>query len=424
MYDIDVTPFAVPSGPQPFALVVTGDLMTPFQLVYAGMTIVSEANGNGWIDPAEAIRLGFTLRNSSDQDAAQIAGTLVSLSPDVTVTDATASWPNIAAGASAQSLADHFAIQVSPSVACGARVPMRLDVVAGFGRRVSADFTLLVGGYVDHLVERFDTTPVGQVPAGFTVTSDNDPFGVAMCDDSVEPTATSPGPTSAPNALFIGKSGTDTQRTSTLARRSIALGPFAGRPASLSFRWWSYDTEGGDRLVVALSPGDPTVFRWELMRTPADYESTTTGGGLWGTTTVDLDAIPALASGIDNLIRFDASTSLSEAGSGGNAGDGFYIDDLVLRTVQCSAACAAATVTPNSLRAVKLAAAVRLTWSGTPSGFNLHQTTVPSDLPSLWNGTPLNPAPLPTPSFDVTTPLSPLALYRAFGADCTGASVP
>jgi subtilisin-like proprotein convertase family protein len=74
-----------------------------------------------------------TLRNDSDTTLSSLAGTLASPTPGVSVLDADATWPDLAAFASAVTLPDHFGFRVSRSTACGTTLELDVSTTAAEG---------------------------------------------------------------------------------------------------------------------------------------------------------------------------------------------------------------------------------------------------------------------------------------------------
>jgi subtilisin-like proprotein convertase family protein len=108
----------------------------------AGPTISDTlGNGNGVLDPAES-SIGVTLpvRNDGSVTATGVTATLISLTPTVTVQTASASYPDLASGASAAN-ATPYVLNVSPSHPCGSSVTLRLTVTSAQG---SNDTSLVV----------------------------------------------------------------------------------------------------------------------------------------------------------------------------------------------------------------------------------------------------------------------------------------
>ncbi|MBI4728594.1 MAG: hypothetical protein HY775_03725 [Acidobacteria bacterium] len=83
-------------------------------LAIAGADYVG-GNGDGAPDPGETLRVTVTLANQGGDLARDIRATMRSGTEGVRVVSATASWPDIAPGDSAQS-GDPFVIEIAPSV--------------------------------------------------------------------------------------------------------------------------------------------------------------------------------------------------------------------------------------------------------------------------------------------------------------------
>lgn len=328
IYTVTIAPSNIPLNPQPYALVVSGDLPTPLYVTMEGSAVVQDENVNGWPDPGEIVRLAITLGNRSDELATAVSAQLVALDANATVTDGAASWPDIAPDAQATSLPDHFELRVATDVACGSVVPLRLLISAG-GKNFAADFSMPLGGLGLAWSERFDATSEGAIPAGWTLTSSRPAWGTARADASVEP-ATSSGPTSPPHALFMGTDASDTVTTRTEMATPLNLAAYAGSQVVLSFRWWAYDADANERLVAAISDRGSTIYDWELLRTPSPFDSAVDGGGLWGQVSVDLSTLAGFDMAGDVWLRFDTRLSRNEAD-----GDAFYVDDIEVRAPTC-----------------------------------------------------------------------------------------
>lgn len=92
----------------------------------------SGSTTNGAIEPGEDVTATVTLKNNGSQPATGITATLTSSTPGVAITDGTAAYTDLAAGASAAGL-DTFAFQVDPTVACGTTLDFNLHIVSSQG---------------------------------------------------------------------------------------------------------------------------------------------------------------------------------------------------------------------------------------------------------------------------------------------------
>ena len=125
---------AVPVGPQGFALVASGELggltAGPRLRKVADRSIDPAGLGNddGGLDPGETLQLAISQTNFGQVDGTAVQGTLRAVDPDlVRITRAQATWPDIASDATAESVAPHFEMIVSPDVPCGSSLFFQLE---------------------------------------------------------------------------------------------------------------------------------------------------------------------------------------------------------------------------------------------------------------------------------------------------------
>jgi subtilisin-like proprotein convertase family protein len=83
---------------------------------------------DGIVDPGEDVTLKPWLLNNGSVWAEQVWGSLTSTSPWVTVTHGLATFPDLAPGAQAISLPEHFGFRVSPAAPCGEVLAVNLHV--------------------------------------------------------------------------------------------------------------------------------------------------------------------------------------------------------------------------------------------------------------------------------------------------------
>lgn len=126
-------------------------------------------NNNGVIEPGEnSISVNVGVINVGATTATGVTGTLVSLTPTVTVTQANSAYPNLALGASSANTTP-YVISVSSSHVCGAPINLRLDISsnedAGTANVTFSSGTSLPATYV-----RSYTGPAVAIP-------DNNPTG-------------------------------------------------------------------------------------------------------------------------------------------------------------------------------------------------------------------------------------------------------
>jgi hypothetical protein len=172
-WTIRVDGYNCPYGPQPFAIVVTGDLAVSAQpnVVYQSSTIDDAAgNNNGRIDPGETVDITVTLRNDGSVDATGATGTLRTSSSDITLIDSVASYGTIAAsGGTAQGT---FQLSAAASIPQGTVIPMTVYLEANGGAyTTNCNFQVIVGlpraDYVDHDVGNCVLTVTKQGGIGF-----------------------------------------------------------------------------------------------------------------------------------------------------------------------------------------------------------------------------------------------------------------
>ncbi|HVP56756.1 MAG TPA: C1 family peptidase, partial [bacterium] len=114
-------------------------------LVHAGH-VINDASGDndGRPDPGEAVILPVSIRNTRWTTATNVTATLVTSTPHVYVTTASASFPDIAQGQVKQSNPPHFAFSVDPSCPCGERIEFLISIACDQG--VFTDqFDMVVG---------------------------------------------------------------------------------------------------------------------------------------------------------------------------------------------------------------------------------------------------------------------------------------
>jgi hypothetical protein len=119
------------------------------RLTSDGTTEVAASPGRRLVVPVE-------LKNNGLAVARAIAASLTANGPDVTVVQPQATFQPIAAGATGSSV-QHFVVEISPSAADGATVPLRIDWSAEGGASGTASFVIVVARprvvYVTHRVD-------------------------------------------------------------------------------------------------------------------------------------------------------------------------------------------------------------------------------------------------------------------------------
>jgi subtilisin-like proprotein convertase family protein len=153
VYSIQVSPNAIPAGPQSFALAVTGGRFTvtsgpqPSYWSHVVNDAAPGGNGDGVLDPGESATIPITLRNAGDATATGVLGALYSAYPGVLkVYDGSATYPDIAVGAQGTSASPHYDVTLEPSIGCGQIVGATMDIT-GNGFAVGSATTIDIGTY-------------------------------------------------------------------------------------------------------------------------------------------------------------------------------------------------------------------------------------------------------------------------------------
>jgi C1A family cysteine protease len=88
----------------------------------------SAGNGNGVVDPGESIVMSVTVENTGGSTAQGVTGDVFCTAATVTLTDATAEFPDVASGSSGTTLPPHFSFEVSPDAELCTSVEFDLSV--------------------------------------------------------------------------------------------------------------------------------------------------------------------------------------------------------------------------------------------------------------------------------------------------------
>ena len=97
------------------------------------LDVAGDGNGNGFADPGETVHLRVVLTNRGTTPASGVSGTLNTDEPGVTVLEPVASFDDVPDWGVGASRNPHFRIRLDPSVACGERIPFRLDLTTDQG---------------------------------------------------------------------------------------------------------------------------------------------------------------------------------------------------------------------------------------------------------------------------------------------------
>lgn len=163
----------VPQGPQPFALVVTGELGTPITSATISVVEVDddgESDPNGNMDPGENVTLYVTIKNTGEQALHDVSATLSTSSSDVSITDNTASYGTINAGTATSG--DGFEVSVPASAPLNTWIEFNLNISATELSGELGSFELMIGTpkyeWISHDVGNVKLTVTDQGAIGYT----------------------------------------------------------------------------------------------------------------------------------------------------------------------------------------------------------------------------------------------------------------
>ncbi len=146
-------------------------------------------NGNGVLDVGETATLVVTVENTSSEPATLVSGLLESATTGITVHNDWAAFPDLAAGAAAESLAPHFTVTAEGD--CGAVAVFALTTRWSDGRSAESRFSVPVGQETETTVLASDfEAPSGWTAGGSAVRGGfvrEDPHGVDAGGAPVQP---------------------------------------------------------------------------------------------------------------------------------------------------------------------------------------------------------------------------------------------
>jgi hypothetical protein len=134
--------------------------LTPVAADLAAGTITLYNSGNGRLDPGEELEMSVLLTNGGGATATNVVGTLISLSPFVSVTDATGTYGTVGIGGSSENTSDHFRISAAASTYQGHLANFLLATEFSGGITDTTELALTVG-------LRGSTDPVGPDRYGY-----------------------------------------------------------------------------------------------------------------------------------------------------------------------------------------------------------------------------------------------------------------
>ncbi|RMG44708.1 MAG: hypothetical protein D6718_09405 [Acidobacteria bacterium] len=292
------------------------------RLVYDGHVVDDSAgNGNGVADPGETFVLEVDSRNTGTLGATHVQGTLSTSTPDATVTDPAADWPDIPEGTVRRSLPPHFTVELAPTHPCGDPIAFTLDMTAlEDPGSWTSDFEVPVGTASTNEEFRDD---MEQGPNGWTTQS------LTGSNDWVQTTADSSSPS---HSWFVSDIGSVSDSVlvmpllTSLPERSVLR--FQHRMNSESGYdggVLEYSADGGpwqDAGPLIVSGGYTATISTSYGSPLAGREAWSGDYGGW--TEVEVDLATLAGSDVRFRWRFATDESVSD--------EGWYIDDVVVES--------------------------------------------------------------------------------------------
>jgi hypothetical protein len=285
---------------------------TPGQTVHffhVSHEIVDGGDGDGAIETGEAITLPITVLNIGAETATGVSAKLRTLTAGVTVTDSTATYPDIPKGTTAETTANHFAFVVGGGGPSCGPIRLQLEVTSGEGTSF-VNITLEAGAPAAVFADDFQTDKGWSMSAaGDNATTGLwtrvDPNGTWWGDQPVQPEddhSASPGTA----CMVTGQGGiggaqgaadVDGGKT-TLVSPTVDL---AGKNSALLTYWRWYASETGsapnnDSFIVDVSNDNGSTW--------TNVETLACGDRCWRKIEVYLEDFVALTS--QTRVRFIA----------------------------------------------------------------------------------------------------------------------
>jgi subtilisin-like proprotein convertase family protein len=117
---------------------------------YNTHTLVSDicstggAGGNGIWEPGEQVNFKINLRSDGTTGVTGVSATVTPTTPGVTMVSASTTYPDIAAGATADQFAPYFSVKIPAGMACGSTVSFQLSIKTNQGSWLST-FSQTIG---------------------------------------------------------------------------------------------------------------------------------------------------------------------------------------------------------------------------------------------------------------------------------------
>ncbi len=221
-------------------------------------------NANGVIDAGEDITVRPVLKNTGSQGATGLTATLSTSTPGITVTGATVTYPDLAAGASSACNAPHLAFSVGTGVPCGTVISFSLHITAAAGGGPwDRTFTMTVGqpmaGNGTAFLDDFETA--GSWP-NWTVTTGPGPH---TCGPFSRVNTTSQRPAGGSGYYALSDSdacGNGSATSTILTSPAIDTSNAAWTSVTLEYDIY-YNYYNGDDATVQVFNGTSWVTVWK-----------------------------------------------------------------------------------------------------------------------------------------------------------------
>jgi subtilisin-like proprotein convertase family protein len=144
------------------------------------------AGGNGVWEPGEQVQFKVNLAADGTTGLTGVSASVVATTPGVTMVNGAGTYPNIAAGASADSNAPHFTATLPAGLACGSSVAFQVTINANEGSWVGS-FTHDVGQVISGNGTALNETFSAGIPATWTVVDGGSGGGAAATWTTANP---------------------------------------------------------------------------------------------------------------------------------------------------------------------------------------------------------------------------------------------
>ena len=154
-------------------------------------------NGNGVWEAGEQVQFKVNVTNDGTVALTDVTATVAPTTTGLTMVQGTASYPDLAVGASTDSIAPHFTVQLPPSLPCGTVLAFQMTVVSDQGSWTTT-FNQQTGQLLSVLNEDFS----GGIPGTWTIVDGGSGGGAASTWTTSNPGARSfTAPLVAPVAI-------------------------------------------------------------------------------------------------------------------------------------------------------------------------------------------------------------------------------